>query len=124
MSDEKLPEAISSISLAPVQKRTPKMSDDRILVIVDKPLDQIMGIILPDESRDTATTGVIKNRGPLSKYETDESIMFSQYAGVDVVLDGDKYKCLHDSDVVAVLSPTPNNAGRIGYKPTYVKASE
>lgn len=95
------------------------MSDDRLLVRLAKPVEQIGSIIVPDDAKQASIEGLVCQRGPLSKYEVDEEILFSKYAGVDILFENEPYKLLRDSDVCAVIGGQ-RKEGVVGFKPIYV----
>jgi chaperonin GroES len=86
--------------------------DDRIVV---KPLDAeevtAGGIVLPDAAREKPQRGKVVavgvgklldsgNRGELSVAVGDE-VIFGKYGGSEVEVDGDEFKILRESDILA-----------------------
>ncbi|MCI0343410.1 MAG: co-chaperone GroES [Planctomycetales bacterium] len=89
-----------------------KPLDDRILV---KPLEAeektAGGIVIPDTAKEKPQLGVVQavgpgallkdgKRGPMSVGKGDR-VYFGKYAGADIKLEGDDFKILRESDVLA-----------------------
>ena len=86
--------------------------DDRVVV---KPLDAeemtAGGIVLPDAAQEKPQRGKVVavgagklldsgNRGELAVTIGDE-VIFGKYGGSDIEVDGDEYKILRESDILA-----------------------
>ncbi len=87
---------------------------DRILVErVAKETVTAGGIILPDSSQEKPTqakvlsvgNGYIKDDGSVRSLDVKEGdvVMFAEWAGTDVKIDGNEYTILKESDVIGVL---------------------
>lgn len=90
------------------------MSDDRLLIEREQAPETVNGLVVPDSAKEKCITGVVIGAGPLSKYEKDEVLVFSKYAGVEIKFDFVKdYIVLRDSDVIGVVNAA---RGRIGHQ--------
>lgn len=71
------------------------------------------GIILPDSSKEKPTQGTVlrvgngyvKDDGSVRALDVNEgeTVMFAEWAGTEVKIDGEKYTILKESDVIGVL---------------------
>lgn len=88
--------------------------EDRLLVKVTA-ADEMTpgGIHLPKDSADVPDTGKVVEAGPGRMLEggkrtkmvvkKDDTILFSIHAGNDVTIDGEKYKIIHENDILGVM---------------------
>lgn len=85
-------------------------TEDRVLIIPESAEEKTAGgIIIPQEAKEKSQIGIIKAVGVGTKekpmeLKVDQRILYSQYSGTEVKLDGQKYLILRSSDVVAILS--------------------
>jgi chaperonin GroES len=96
-------------------KSTVKVSPlaDRVVV---KPLEETEqmrgGLYIPDTAKEKPQQGEVVAAGP-GRFEKDkrvpmevkvgDKILYGKYSGTEVVLDGDTYLILRESDVLAVV---------------------
>lgn len=87
---------------------------DKILVKVLEAEEKTKGgIILPDTTKEERTEGKVVFVGPGKVLESGkvqplevkkgDRIIFGKYAGDEFVIDGDKYKILKESEILAIL---------------------
>lgn len=87
---------------------------DRILVErVEKETVTAGGIILPDSSQEKPTqakvlrvgNGYVKEDGSVRALDVNEGdiVMFAEWAGTEVKIEGEEYTILKESDVIGVL---------------------
>ena len=88
--------------------------DDRIVVRpVEAEAKSAGGILLPDSAKEKPQHAVVVAVGegrmgdagtrlPLS-VKAGDTILFGKYAGNDIKFDGDEYKILRESEVLAIL---------------------
>src|ERR1051326_6496946 len=84
-------------------------------VVKPKPKDEMTssGIILPDTASEKPQEGSVLSVGPRrvlasgTRVEMDvkagDAVLFAQYAGAEVKLDGDEYLVIRESDLLAVV---------------------
>ncbi len=89
--------------------------DDRVVIeIVDAEERTKGGIVLPDTAKEKPQEGIIVAAGPgklldsgergaLSVKEGDR-VIFGKYSGNDVTVDGQEFKIMRESDILAKLS--------------------
>ncbi len=89
--------------------------DDRVVIeIVDAEVTTKGGIVLPDTAQEKPQEGIIVAAGPgklledgkradLSVAEGDR-VIFGKYSGSDVTVDGQEFKIMRESDILAKLS--------------------
>ena len=93
-----------------------KPLEDRLLIKVNAVEEKTPGgVIIPKESADAPDTGIVVEAGPgrmleggkrtKMVVEKGNTILFSIHAGNDVTIEGEKYKILHESDVMGVMEP-------------------
>lgn len=87
--------------------------DDRIVV---KPLDAeettAGGIVIPDSAKEKPQTGTVAAVGPgkllkngdraATAVKVGDIVYYGKYSGSDVKVEGEEYKILRESDVLAV----------------------
>jgi chaperonin GroES len=88
---------------------------DRVLVKrIDEEVQTKGGIIIPDTAKEKPQEGRViavgngkllddGNLRPL-EVKAGDKVLFSKYAGTDVVLEGDEHTILREDDVLAILS--------------------
>lgn len=88
--------------------------DDRVVV---HPLEAeevtAGGIVLPDAAREKPQRGKVVAVGPgrlldsgercAVSVELDDEVLYGKYGGTDVEIDGDEYKILRESDILAKI---------------------
>ena len=92
---------------------------DRVIVKRDQPRMQTAGgIYIPSNGQEKPAAGIVIAAGtgrilksgikhPLIVQEGDR-VLFSQYAGTDVNLDGEEFLVLRESEILAIVyTPTP-----------------
>lgn len=64
------------------------------------------GIVLPDSAKaEPQSYGKVISVGKdVNEISVDDVLAFNERAGMDIVFDGDKYKCLGDSEVYAIIN--------------------
>ena len=93
-----------------------KPLEDRIVV---KPLDEEKtagGILLPDSAKEKPQRGVVVAAGEGRLLDNgsraemnvavDDEVIYGKYSGSDVEVDGEQYKILRESDVLAKIVKT------------------
>ena len=82
---------------------------DRVLVMPAKTEEKIGGIIIPDTaSKEKPTQGFIVAVGNGTKDEpmtlkAGDNVLYGKYAGTEIELEGEKYRIMRQSDVLAVV---------------------
>lgn len=91
-----------------------KPLDDRVVVeIVDAEETTKGGIVLPDTAKEKPQEGIVKaigpgklnddgSRAPMTVAEGDR-VIFGKYAGNDVTVDGNDFKIMRETDILAKL---------------------
>ena len=89
--------------------------DDRVVVeILEAEEKTSGGIVLPDTAKEKPQQGVVVAAGP-GKMKEDgdrapmsvavgDKVLFGKYAGNDVTIDGEEFKILRESDLLAQIS--------------------
>ena len=92
-----------------------KPLEDRIVV---KPLDAeektAGGILLPDSAKEKPQRGVVVaagegrllDNGSRAEMKVADEVIYGKYSGSDVEVDGEQYKILRESDVLAKIVKT------------------
>ncbi len=89
--------------------------DDRVVVETVQADDKTSGgILLPDTAKEKPQRGIIKAVGPGKLRDNGERIalsvkvgdevLFGRYGGSEVEIDGNEYKILRESDLLAKLT--------------------
>lgn len=88
--------------------------DDRVVVEpADAEVTTAGGIVLPDTAQEKPQRGTVVaigpgklldsgKRGELS-VQVGDSVIFGKYGGSDIEVDGNEYKILHESDILAKI---------------------
>ena len=79
---------------------------DRVVIeLVEQEETTASGIVLPDSAQEKPQEGTIVAVGTLENAELNEQdhIIFSKYAGTEVVYEGKEYLILNATDVLAVV---------------------
>jgi chaperonin GroES len=80
---------------------------DRILVLPDQKVTEEFGLIIPEQAQKAAQTGKVVGVGPGSKGDmqisTGDHILYSDYAGTEIELNGIKYRIMREPDVYCIL---------------------
>ena len=87
---------------------------DRVVVRrVDSEEKSAGGIIIPDTAKEKPSEGVIEAVGPGARDESGkivaldvkvgDRVLFSKYAGTEVIYGGEEYLILRESDVLAIV---------------------
>ena len=79
---------------------------DRVVIeLVEQEEKTASGIVLPDSAQEKPQEGTIVAVGTLENAELNEQdhIIFSKYAGTEVVYEGKEYLILNATDVLAVV---------------------
>lgn len=83
---------------------------DRVLVEpIAAELKTASGIIIPDSAKEKPLNGKVLAVGPGKKDEpmtvkTGDSILYGQYGGTEVKLDGKTYLIMREADIFGILS--------------------
>jgi len=91
-----------------------KPLDDRIVVkALDAEEMTAGGIVLPDAAQEKPQRGRVVATGPGRLLDSgercemsvgiDDEVLFGKYGGSDVEVDGDEYKILRESDILAKI---------------------
>jgi chaperonin GroES len=100
---------------APVMKRTPRPLYDRVVVRTKKAEDRISTIIIPEgqqeKERPREGTVVFVGNGKLDingvqrpmVVKSGDVVLFGQYAGTDVEIDGEIVLMMREEEILAVL---------------------
>lgn len=91
-----------------------KPLDDRIVVIaLDAEEMTSGGIVLPDAAQEKPQRGRVVATGPGKLLDSgercemsvglDDEVLFGKYGGSDVEVDGEEYKILRESDILAKI---------------------
>lgn len=99
----------------PVMKRTPRPLYDRVVIRTVKAEERISSIIVPDEAKDKERPreGVVVFVGN-GKVDVNgiqramvvkpgDTVLFGQYAGTDVAIDGEVVLMMREEEVLAIL---------------------
>lgn len=77
---------------------------DRIIVLPEPKTKQLdSGLIIPDTVKEKPEIGVITHKGPASKNNVGQKIMFNKEVGIRVILDKVEHLMIRDTDVYASL---------------------
>jgi chaperonin GroES len=90
---------------------------DRIVIeAIEQDEKTAGGIIIPDSAKEKPKQGKVLAVGPGAKDETGKRIpmdleigdivLFTQWAGSDIKIDGKEYKVLKESDVIGTIEAT------------------
>lgn len=92
-----------------------KPAHDRLIIKRDDPTTiSGGGIVIPDAAAERATKGTVLAVGP-GKYsektavlipmtvKAGDRILFHPYAGSELIVDGEKYHCMPESDVWCII---------------------
>jgi len=93
-----------------------KPLEDRLLVkVTAADLKTPGGVIIPTDSADAPDTGLVIEAGPGKMLETGkrtkmvvkkgDTILFALHAGSDVIIDGEKCRVLHETDILGIMEP-------------------
>ena len=99
----------------PVMKRTPRPLYDRVVIRTVKAEERISSIIVPDEAKDKERPreGVVvfvgngkvdvngNQRAMVVK--PNDVVIFGQYAGTDVEIDGERCLMMREEEILAIL---------------------
>ena len=100
---------------APVMKRKPRPLYDRVVIRTKKAEERISSIIVPDEAKDKERPreGVIVfvGKGKIDingnqrqmEVKVGDVVLFGQYAGTDVSIDGEVCLMCREEEILAVL---------------------
>lgn len=85
-----------------------KPMDDRVLVeIVEEESKTASGIIIPDSAKEKPTMGTVVAVGTdedlKELVKEGDKILFGKYGGEDISLNGNDYKIIQRSDILAVV---------------------
>ena len=85
-----------------------KQMDDRVLVsFVEEETKTTSGIIIPDTAKEKPTTGEVVAVGTDEELQelikVGNKILFGKYGGEDISFDGNDYKIIQRSDILAVI---------------------
>ena len=82
---------------------------DRVLLKAEKAESKTAsGIIIPDAAQEKTQTAVVEAVGPGTEKDPitvkkGDRVMYDQYSGTQVKIDGDEYLICKMSDIIAVL---------------------
>ena len=82
---------------------------DRVLIkAASAPEKTVGGIIIPDDPKEKPMRGEVIAVGNGTKDEpmeikVGEKVIFSQFGGTDIELDGEKFTLMNQSDILAVI---------------------
>jgi chaperonin GroES len=100
---------------APTMKRTPRPLYDRVVIRTVKAEERISSIIVPDEAKDKERpregTVVFVGKGKIDtngnqramEVKPGDTVLFGQYAGSDVKIDGEIVLMVREEEILAVL---------------------
>lgn len=85
-----------------------KPMDDRVLVsFVEEETKTASGIIIPDTAKEKPTVGEVVAVGTdedlKELIKVGDKVLFGKYGGEDISLDGNDYKIIQRSDILAVI---------------------
>lgn len=85
-----------------------KPMDDRVLVsIAEEETTTASGIIIPDTAKEKPTIGEVVAVGTdeelIELIKVGNKILFGKYGGEDISFDGNDYKIIQRSDILAVV---------------------
>src|SRR6056297_615101 len=89
-----------------IPKITATPLGDRILVLPDEKVTTDFGLILPEQSQKPPQTGTVIGVGDenYSKLKKGDHILYSNYAGTEIQLDGTAYRVMREVDVWLILN--------------------
>jgi chaperonin GroES len=62
------------------------------------------GIIIPDSAKDKPSEGVVKEIGTKVKgLSKKDKVLFGQYAGSEVTIEGEKYLIMNEDEILGVF---------------------
>lgn len=85
-----------------------KPMDDRVLVsFVEEETKTASGIIIPDTAKEKPTMGEVVAVGTDEELKElikeGDKVLFGKYGGEDISFDGNDYKIIQRSDILAVI---------------------
>lgn len=85
-----------------------KPMDDRVLVsFVEEETKTASGIIIPDSAKEKPTTGEVVAVGTDEELKelikVGDKVLFGKYGGEEISFDGNDYKIIQRSDILAVI---------------------
>lgn len=90
-----------------------KLTGARIAIVREEAAEKVGSIILPDQSKEKPRIGIVKVAGPGARNDkgdiipmdvkVGDRILYQDYAGTEVEVEGVKYTLLNERDVLAVL---------------------
>jgi len=85
-----------------------KPMDDRVLVsFVEEETQTASGIIIPDSAKEKPTTGEVVAVGTDEELKelikVGDKVLFGKYGGEEISFDGNDYKIIQRSDILAVI---------------------
>ena len=85
-----------------------KPMDDRVLVsLVEEETKTASGIIIPDTAKEKPTMGEVVAVGTDEELKElikeGDKVLFGKYGGEDISFDGNDYKIIQRSDILAVI---------------------
>jgi chaperonin GroES len=86
---------------------------DRVLVLPETGAENVGGVFIPEQFRDKQKMGMVKAVGPglpdeqgrrvPPQVEVGDKVLYSQYGGIDVEIDGVNYLVLREGDLIGVV---------------------
>ena len=85
-----------------------KPMDDRVLVsFVEEETKTASGLIIPDTAKEKPTTGKVVAVGTdedlKELIKVGDKVLFGKYGGEEISFDGNDYKIIQRSDILAVI---------------------
>lgn len=85
-----------------------KPMDDRVLVsFVEEETKTASGLIIPDTAKEKPTTGKVVAVGTDEELKelikVGDKVLFGKYGGEEISFDGNDYKIIQRSDILAVI---------------------
>ncbi|MEE9430076.1 MAG: co-chaperone GroES [Melioribacteraceae bacterium] len=85
-----------------------KPMDDRVLVsLIEEEKKTASGIIIPDSAKEKPTMGKVVAVGTdedmKEHIKVGNKVLFGKYGGEDITFDGNDYKIIQRSDILAIV---------------------
>jgi chaperonin GroES len=77
---------------------------DRVLVLPSQVKEKTdSGILIPETAKDKPLEGVIVETGSVEKLKVDMNVLYGQYSGSEITLEGTKYLILREADIIGII---------------------
>ena len=79
---------------------------DRVILKQDgEPEKTHAGIFIPEPAKEKPKTGIIISVGNCNHVKIGDHVIFGKSSGTEIMIDGESYLILRESDLYAILNP-------------------